>query len=286
MNSSSKSKLTTIKGLIGLVRPQNCLAAAGFVFLGAFLNGTYPSMQLVAASIVVTTILAGCNMYNDGIDIEIDRINKSSRPLPSGLVSRQTAFYIAYSLIALGILVSLFLSFACTLFALICSGLGLLYSLRFKNTVMTGNVIVAFLSTSTLMYGGYLAEKPLQLLIVYVSIFLFMLAREIIKLIEDYEGDKAKQVKTLATVYGRDLSLRVSILLFALHLLVSLIPYWTLSLSQWYLVIAIGTIYLPLIAICVLLWKSLTSKTIRIALWLTKGDFYLWCFALFAGKLL
>jgi geranylgeranylglycerol-phosphate geranylgeranyltransferase len=256
------------------------------VLLGAFLNGIDPSMQLVVASIVVTTILAGCNMYNDGIDIEIDRINKAGRPLPSGQVSRQTAFYTAYSLIALGILASLFLSFACTLFALICSGLGLSYSLRFKNTVMTGNVIVAFLSASTLMYGGYLAENPLQLLSVSIAIFLFMLAREIIKLIDDYEGDKAKQVTTLATVYGRDLSLRVSIVLFAIHVLVSFLPYWTLSLSQWYLVIAIGAIHLQLIAICILLWRSLTSKTIRIALWLTKGDFYLWGFALLAGKLL
>jgi geranylgeranylglycerol-phosphate geranylgeranyltransferase len=286
MDSTSKSKLTMIKGLIRLIRPQNCLAAAGFVFLGAFLNGIYPNMQLVVASIAVTTILAGCNIYNDGIDIEIDRINKPSRPLPSGLVSKQTAFYTAYSLIALGVFASLFLSFACTLFALICSGLGLSYSLRFKNTVLTGNVIVAFLSASILMYGGYLAKNPLQLLIVSIAIFLFMLAREIIKLIDDYEGDKAKQVKTLATVYGRDLSLRVSILLFALHLVVSFIPYWTLSLSQWYLVIAIGIIHIQLIAICILLWRSLTSKTIKIALWVTKGDFYLWCFALLAGKLL
>jgi len=274
-----------VLGLIRLTRPQNCLAASGFVFLGAFLNDISPSIQVLIASVVVTSILAGCNIYNDCADIEIDRINKPYRPLPRGVVSKQTADYTAYGLIAFGVITSLLLKFPFSVVALICSGLGILYSLHFKNTVLVGNIVVSALSAITILYGGLLEENAIEILIISVIIFIFMLAREILKLIEDYEGDRGKKVKTLATIYGQRAALRLSLMFFAAYMIASIIPFWTLSLSIWYLIITIGAINLNLMVICAQLWRSLTPKTVRVALRMTKGDFYIWSLALLVGKI-
>jgi geranylgeranylglycerol-phosphate geranylgeranyltransferase len=276
----------SIIGLVKLMRPQNCLAALGLVFLGAFLTGMFPNMKVFVASIVVVFILGGCNIFNDYEDIEIDRINKPYRPLPSNQVLKRTALFIACSLIASGWLISYSLGIGFSIITFFCATIGVLYSMWLKNIILVGNIAVAALSAFTILYGGLLGSNSIELLTASVAIFLFMLAREILKLVDDHKGDQAKKLKTVSTIYGQRQALQLSILLFGTYLIVGIIPFWTLSLSRWYLVITIVAINLKLAVLCIHLWRSLTPNTVKLALRLTKSDFYIWCIALLLGKLL
>ena len=79
--------MKTITGYIQLTRPVNLLIALLSIFIGGFVTGTiHPLLKLLLASFSGMLVAAGANSINDYYDLEIDRINKPKRPLPSGLI--------------------------------------------------------------------------------------------------------------------------------------------------------------------------------------------------------
>src|SRR5512139_1150182 len=81
-----------MRAVLTLLRPHNMLASALAVVAGAVIAGD-PRAALVTG--------AG-NILNDCFDLDVDRINKPRRPLPSGRISRGAAlsWYGALSIIA------------------------------------------------------------------------------------------------------------------------------------------------------------------------------------------
>jgi geranylgeranylglycerol-phosphate geranylgeranyltransferase len=91
------------------------LIASISVILGAFLAirgevypGSYISVMIVA--IAAFLLLSAGNVLNDFCDIEIDRINKPSRPIPSGQVKRRSALAFAVVLFTMGTGLGLFVN--------------------------------------------------------------------------------------------------------------------------------------------------------------------------------
>lgn len=177
---------------------------------------------LVAATVLIT---AGGYVINDYFDIKTDLINRG-KVIVGTKIDRRTAMMWHFILNFLGIVIGLYISWRAgytmmgTLF-IIVSGLLYFYSASYKRQFLVGNIIVAILTAAVPMlvaiyewpslyryYAANAIETPdLDFILYWVggfSVFAFLttLAREIIKDIEDFEGDLAYGRNTLPVVLG------------------------------------------------------------------------------------
>ena len=200
--------MVNIAGYLDMMRPANCFMAVTSVFIGFFLitgvSYSFFSLSLLFASAAVFLITGAGNVINDYYDIESDKINKPKRPIPSGKVSLNSALFFAYGLFVIGIMLS-FINFFMFLIAFINSVILIFYSRNFQNKILIGNISIGYLAGSTFLYGGAAAGKPELLatpLILGLLAGLATIAREIVKDLEDIEGDKRSFLKRITKKVG------------------------------------------------------------------------------------
>lgn len=225
--SDNRGVRRTLLALVRITRLQNCFAAGLAAVLGAYLNGarlpTDAGILSLAAMIVVVVVALG-NVANDLVDVEVDRVGKPGRPLPSGDIARPMALVLAAALglSALGLIA--FLPLPATVFAVSAMVLGVVYSLQLKSTVLIGNGVVAALSASTLLFGGSLVGPPGSAVVAATCIvFPFVFGREVLKDIADHESDRASGITTVSTRLGRRQSRLVFTLSMGLFCLAALL---------------------------------------------------------------
>lgn len=237
---------------IEILRPGNALMGAISIILVALIDKTI-SIPVVLAMLAVFFETAAGNVINDYFDYKIDLINKPDRPIPSGRISLKNGKNYGYFLFFMGTVCGFFISyltnnwipFAIVLFADVVL---YLYAYKLKSTPLLGNLTVGFMTGFGFVFGGFSINNPT---IIMTSIFLgfFALvmttAREIIKDIEDIEGDKADGARTLPILIGA----KKPVILAAILIVVdsALCP-----LLYYYHVF--GILYLPVIAIAVVLF--------------------------------
>ncbi|MFY9717507.1 MAG: geranylgeranylglycerol-phosphate geranylgeranyltransferase [Thermoplasmata archaeon] len=148
------------------------------------------------AGLSTALVTGGGNVLNDLLDIEGDRTNHPDRPLVTGAVSRRTAQRLATGLFVLGALVAVPVVVAEPLVGVILAvavGTLLAYEFRLKSRGLAGNAVVALLTGLVFLYGGAAAGNALILLPFAAMAFLATLSRELIKDMEDVEGDVGRQ---------------------------------------------------------------------------------------------
>jgi geranylgeranylglycerol-phosphate geranylgeranyltransferase len=194
----------TLAGLLAITRPGNSFVAGLAALLGYIVaTGTLAPVSLILLPIVAF-ITAGGNVLNDVCDLEIDRINRPHRPLPSGVVSPGEAGALAASLFAAGLLLTIPAGLPCILIAAANSLLLLSYARILKRTALWGNVAVSYLAASIYPFGGALAGLPAigRTLPLAGITFLAMLSRELLKDAEDIEGDSRAGARTIPIAFG------------------------------------------------------------------------------------
>jgi geranylgeranylglycerol-phosphate geranylgeranyltransferase len=226
----------SLSGLFAITRPANS-AVAGIAAIVAYLiaTGTLAPPVLLLFCVVLLVTAAG-NVINDYFDAEIDAINRPDRPIPSGSVSRNSAWQFAVLLFCTGIIVSFFLNTLCCAIAIFNTILLLAYAARLKSTPFLGNAAVSYLSASIFLFGGALAGWSgfVHMLPVAAITFLAMLARELLKDAEDVEGDKAGGASTLPIRIGIRSTAGLACFSALLAAAASVVPYFWWG--TWYLV--------------------------------------------------
>lgn len=237
---------------IEILRPGNALMSAISIILVALIDKTI-SIPVVLAMLAVFFETAAGNVINDYFDYKIDLINKPDRPIPSGRISLKNGKNYGYFLFFMGTVCGFFISyltnnwipFAIVLFADVVL---YLYAYKLKSTPLLGNLTVGFMTGFGFVFGGFSINNPT---IIMTSIFLgfFALvmttAREIIKDIEDIEGDKADGARTLPILIGaKKPAILAAILIVVDSALCPLLYYYHVF----------GILYLPVIAIAVVLF--------------------------------
>ena len=226
--------MKTVFAYIELARPLNGIIA----FISAWLGGVFASSgstenlwdtRLLLVSIAALLLLSAGNAINDYCDYNIDRINRPMRPLPSGRIQRLHAFIFAMVLIAIGIWLGTLINRNATGFAILVSAALVSYAFWLKRTPFIGNLVVSGLTGVTFVAGGVAIDSVQGTLVPAIFAFLFTGAREIIKDIEDTEGDLRNSVKTLAILNPR-LAVGTAVGFMVLVILFSPIPY----LLGWY----------------------------------------------------
>jgi len=270
-----------------LIRYALVNTLAGNMLLEGMLEGTPHSYILLQLSFIdfltvvfaTTCITAGGYVINDYFDIKTDLVNKGE-VIVGTKIPRRRAMMWHNILSALGVVAGFWVSYRINHFwfgivFLIVSGLLYFYSVIYKNQFLIGNIIVALLTSLVPLlvivyelpaiynyYGGELISIYSVKIIFYwvagFSVFAFLtnLAREIVKDIEDFEGDKAFGSQSFPVVVGIRLS-KVAVSIIIASTLILMIIVWALYIKDYIsLFYILLTIAIPLIYSIIVLVKG------------------------------
>jgi 4-hydroxybenzoate polyprenyltransferase len=153
---------------------------------------------------------AGANALNDSVDAAVDAVNKRGRPVPAGRVTRGGAAAVAVAAFAVSVALAALVSGRAAALAAGWVVLSSLYSWALKRVPLAGNVAVGAVASTPFLMGGFSQGKYLLALIPTALAFLLHLAREVVKDVEDAEGDASAGIRTLAVRAGPKVSLSVA----------------------------------------------------------------------------
>ncbi|MCK5147690.1 geranylgeranylglycerol-phosphate geranylgeranyltransferase [bacterium] len=276
----------TINGYFRLLRPVNVLIAGLSIFLGGVLSGfSLPIVNLVLAVISGMLITGAANTINDVFDLEIDRINKPERPLPSNRLSINAARLYSGVLFIVGCLLGCCINWQAFFVAILTTVLLFAYSAWLKPTALWGNLTVGFVSGLAFIYGGIAVGRIKVALIVGVFACLFHIAREIIKDLEDVEGDGLAGAQTLPIKYGFKSAMIIATITMAAVIVATLLPLFTDCFTPIYYFIVIPGVDCFLIGVTWAMWKRPERSRFHMLAVLMKVDMLVGLMAVFFGRI-
>jgi geranylgeranylglycerol-phosphate geranylgeranyltransferase len=216
---------------LSLLRPVNCTMIGFAVLVGAFVSKplSVSPAQLALGFSTGFLICAYSMAVNDIYDLEVDRVNRPERPLPSGMVSVQGAYRLSLVALAAGIACSvLSLSPWAIAIASLYAFLSWLYNSRGKQTGLGGNAIVASSLAIPFVYGGVVSGGSITgslLLMMALTAFFAGVGREVVKAMADVEGDEKRGVRSVARRRGLRSASGVGAAFFLLAVGTSWIPF-------------------------------------------------------------
>jgi len=250
-----------------LLRPANALIAFLAVVVIAFIAekdySIIPMQVTLLAAFSVSLICGASNVINDYFDVEIDRINRPDRPLASGLISRGAAMIWWLTVVCLGVALSFYISTVCFVIA-IASAAGLfLYSSHLKRTPLWGNLTVSFFNGLAFLYGGLAIGRVERATLPAVFAFLFHLGREIVKDMEDREGDHRVSARTFPIVYGFRTAKVAVMVVFLLLIFVTTLAFTQGYYGYFYMIVVGAGIY-PVVAYSLIsIWRFDSTKNLH-----------------------
>lgn len=254
-----------VTGLFLLLRPGNVLLAVLSVGVGALVgpNTILEPAGLAWAALAAALVTAGGNVLNDVADVGIDRINKSERPLPRGLVPERVATVYGVVLLLGALAAAVPLPWICRGIVLASVAGVTYYDLRGKRIPLVGNLIVALISGAVFPFAGLAAGTGLFGLIPGVLAFLMHLAREIVKDLQDEAADRTSGRRTLPIAAGVPTARRLSRLVLVLLIIALPLPYFLGWLGRGYLLTALLGVGVPVLWVVVELMGPQTSAGYR-----------------------
>ena len=281
-----------------IIRPGNAVMAAIAVILMMFV-GHYYGLPIIICALIVFVCTGAGNTINDVFDYKIDEINKPNRPIPSGRISVKDARNYSYILFAVGILLSFICSYLVNSISpsvIVIPAVVIMYyyARNFKAMPLVGNITVATLTGFCFVIAGVvIACATSSLKILFISIYLglfalFMtLAREIVKDMEDIEGDKKEGARTFPILYGKKIPSIISIILIVVTTLMCPVLYVFKIFNILYTVIMIAPIIIFLYSAYILKLDpseeicAKVSKNLKIAMLISFLAFVIGSFNIF-----
>jgi geranylgeranylglycerol-phosphate geranylgeranyltransferase len=187
--------------LLTVTRPANVLMAAAATGLGYWLGRHAGSPERLAFLVCAAALATGFgNVANDIRDVETDRVSHPARPLPSGLLDLRVAVVYAVVLAALALVCSYAVSPLHALATTVPLALLLTYAVVLKGVPLAGNVLVASLVAYPLLFGALGSAVFARLWVPAGLAFLLNLTREVVKDMQDAEGDRTAGLRTSAVL--------------------------------------------------------------------------------------
>jgi geranylgeranylglycerol-phosphate geranylgeranyltransferase len=276
--------LKKIAALIEISRPGNVLIAFLTIFIAAAVARRLQiNRDILLAAFSTALITTGANVINDICDVVIDKINKPDRPLPAQKLSTMEALMYFIIVYIIGWVLAALINASMFIIAVSVSILLIFYSLKFKRTILFGNLVVSFSTAMAFIYGGLAVGRVKATLFPAVFAFLFHLGREIIKDLQDIHGDRQAGAVTFAVKYGHKPSVYLTLFVFLILILVTLIPYILTIYSLVYLLVVILGIYPVLGWVLYIAWRTPEPKNLGLASLVLKADMLVGLVAIYVG---
>ncbi len=239
-----------------VTRPGNAAVGALGAAVGGYVGGSVGASVGIAA--VVTALGTGAgNAVNDYYDAEIDAVNRPDRPIPSGRLSRRGAALLSAALFVAALVLTVVflppLAVAIGVFNLVVL-VG--YSSHLKRAPLVGNVAVAYLAGSAFLFGGAAAGGVEFTVVLFALAALVNLGREVVKDVEDMEGDAAEGARTLPLVWGERRALVLAVAAVASAVALSPLPYFVFDEFGVAYLVAVGVADIVLLEGARRSWKS------------------------------
>ena len=249
-----------------------------YALINSFISDpSLTSIDFIILSLSILFITAGGYIINDLYDIEADTINKPLKVYISKSISKKNAWFIYLLSSTLGVSLGIYLSIIKNIDFLSFYFIGttlllFLYSLLLKKLVFIGNLCISLLvalpiyllykfDSNNITISNILQYFLLSIVIFYYMFFAFLttMIREIIKDIEDINGDYIVKLKTLPILIGKTRARNISIFLSVVLLLFLFLVSSNYFISKKYF---LGTIMLMISIILVhFIFKSWNAST-------------------------
>jgi geranylgeranylglycerol-phosphate geranylgeranyltransferase len=235
--------MPSARGLLELTRPGNAVAAGVLTFIGAFVAAGLPPRVFpeLGAAVGATVLAVGAgNAVNDYFDREIDAVNRPDRAIPRGAVTPREALWFSVLLFGLAVVLALTLPLLAIGIAVVNLLTLVAYTKLFKGLPGVGNVVVAYLTGSTFLFGwAAVGGRPDEVLVLAVLAALSTFAREVVKDVEDVAGDREEGLETLPIAYGERTALLLAAAVLAIAVLASPVPFLTGTFGLPYLLVVL-----------------------------------------------
>ena len=207
--------MNKLKSYIDISRPINVFITFLVVYVSGIICGQdiYFSLSMLLAGFAASFTAAAGNVINDIYDYKIDRINRPLRPLPSKRMVKSEAVVFYVTLIFGSITLSYFISIQALIIVVITNIILYFYSKSFKGIPLVGNAAVSICTGLAFIFGGVAVGSIENSILPAIFAFLITIIREIIKDIEDVEGDSQHEKMTLPIKYGLPLT-KIVLLIF------------------------------------------------------------------------
>ncbi len=244
--------MTQFKAIIDLLRftlgilSSFAVLSAGFIvyvlegnspdFVSFFFENGVLEWPGILLGLFATMLLTwGNQAVNDLFDVETDIANQRfDRPLARGDLSHNfvkilTFLLFSTAVIIIGGLVLVYkVTIALFIFTLLFVIIGVGYNFGVKQLGFIGNIWVAIGYVAPLFIGFFMLSPQEALTIMACAIilnstFFMSVGREVIKDIQDYEGDKQQHLNSLAVKYGPKNASIVATIFFLITILSSLV---------------------------------------------------------------
>ena len=239
--------------LLNLIRWKNLLMIAvvqlliKYALFPAFaMDTTLSTFSFVILIISTLCIAAGGYIINDIYDIETDAINKPNKVVIGKSITESTAnkLYIAFTFI--GVCLGFYLSNKVGkppffgLFVIIAASL-YVYASYLKQIAVVGNIIVSVLVALSLLIVGIFelipaitienktAQSTMLEVLTDFAVFAFLInfIREIVKDIQDVDGDHKAGMQTLPILFGKMRTSKIAMVLTLIT--IAIIVYYLVS---------------------------------------------------------
>lgn len=251
-----------------------------YALINSFIsNPSLTSIDFIILSLSILFITAGGYIINDLYDIEADTINKPLKVYISKSISKKNAWFIYLLSSTLGVSLGIYLSVIknsdfLSFYFIGTTLLLFLYSVLLKKQVFIGNLCISLLvalpiyllykfDSNSKTISNILQYFFLSTVVFYYMFFAFLttMIREIIKDIEDINGDYTVKLKTLPILIGKTRARNISIFLSVVLLLFLFLVSSNYFISKKYF---LGTIMLMISIIVVHFifksWNAITKK--------------------------
>lgn len=250
------------------------------------INSSFQFNHFILLIIASVLIAAAGYIINDYFDLNIDSINKPGKLVIDKIVKRRWAIALHILLSLAGIVISFYIDINSRTYwlgfsNLLCVFLLFGYSITLKRKLLIGNtlislltawvIIVAFLCYYNSMHCNdcnaavldTLSRRFVKIAALYAGFaFIISLIREVLKDMEDMEGDAKFGCKTMPIVWGIPASkIFVAVWTIVLIAILCIVQFYVLQFGWWWSALyCVGLIIAPLLWILYKLYKAQVAK--------------------------
>jgi len=239
------------------------------------------SQNLFFLLIIASVCIAAAGyIINDYFDVNIDQVNKSSKVIIGAYIKRRYAILFHALLSITGLLLSMYIGYKIQniyipVFNFISIVMLWFYSTTFKKKLLIGNILISLLTAWVILVltvaeyrfrispQDIVWQRLLKVSFVYAGFaFIISLVREVIKDMEDIEGDLKYECKTMPIVWGLPVSkVFTGVWIIVLTGLIAALQIYVLQFGWWYSALySLLTIMIPLIWVLRKLYEANTPQ--------------------------
>ena len=231
-------------------------------------------------------IAAAGNIINDYFDLNIDEINKPEKKIIDKHIKRRWAIVFHIFLSVTGVAIGFYIDFTTPVFWLglsnmACALLLFAYSISLKKKLLVGNILISLLTAWVILVCFFCYYRSLscsgcdpvewqaelrrflRISFLYAGFaFIISLIREVVKDMEDMDGDARYGCCTIPLAWGVPASkVFVAVWLVVLIGIISIVQFYVLQLGWlWSMIYCLVLIILPLIWLLQKLFKAQAPK--------------------------